>query len=541
MINRILITSSKVTSLLSQNFMGKNILTLLGVSFVWSTMLAQPTRQQAIEESELGWYKVYHFKGAKESKKVDNRVFSLAQLSICDSLANWMQASYLPKGGIGDVKKEIFPKANQYSPYNAALPQGYGATTYVWNVSYNKEGKLERVPETETAWRMSANGVPGWPIPALSTTTEYYFTMPSFEVISSGTEEVKKEQDLSQVQNLKPFPTFWIKSVEAGNGTEHVLLCKENKSPFIKLTKGEYLRLLETAIPRAYEMEKKSIHEKNSGNQKSIDYFMKYLDEKNTKRMVCLKNSKEKHQDRLHETAEVFSAQPDILLENYPDVFDGTGASVNRYPVYTLEPSMYELCKKDNPQWILASWDWSASQPKEKHMHESIINNFNFNYVYNFFFFPEKVKGQPYRPLHSPALKETVIATEKSETGKKTSLDAGVHFFEDFSTTGAGKKPIGWYAKTNHNGIAPIVTTIDGAENNWAILAGNSLIPNNLKKPFPSNFTFSYDVSVPENFTWGAKGLVVLLAKQKTEGVSEAFIKFKTTAGLGRSKWGGHT
>ena len=28
------------------------------------------------------------------------------------------------------------------------------------------------------------------------------------------------------------------------------------------------------------------------------------------------------------------------------------------------------------------------------HLHESILNNFNFDYVYNYFFNPEKVKGQ---------------------------------------------------------------------------------------------------------------------------------------------------
>ena len=305
------------------------------------------------------------------------------------------------QGGIGDIKKKVFPKANQYSPYNLAWPQGYGATAYVWNVSYNSQGNLERIPESENAWDISANGVPGWPIPKLCTSTRYYFTMPSFD----GNDDVKKEQDLSKVANLKPFISFWVKNIEAGNGTEYVLLCKDNNSPFIKITKGEYLRLLEAAIPKAYLEEKKKIYDQNKDNQKNIDYFMKYLDDKNSKRMICLKNNQEKYKNRSSETAEVFTAQPDIMLENFPDVFEGNGGAAFKYPVYTIDPAMYDLCKKDVPQWILVSWWWSTNQPKEKYMHESIINNFNFEYVYNFFFYPEKVKGQPYKPIHSPITK----------------------------------------------------------------------------------------------------------------------------------------
>lgn len=492
----------------------------------------QTTQQQSIEESELGWYKVYRFKGAREIKKMDDRIFSIAQLSICDTLANWMQASYLPKGGVGDVKRAVFPEASIYRPYDAALPQGYGATAYTWNVSYNKDNKLVRVPGTETPWAVQANAVPGWPIADLSTTTQYYFTMPSFEIRAGG-DELKKEQDLSQVPTVKPFIYFWIKNIEAGGGTEYVLLCKDNKSPFVKLTKGQYLQLLETAIPAAYEKEKRKIHDRNSGNsQKNIDYFMKYLDEKHAKRMACLANSKEKYKDRLNETAETFAAQPNVILETYTDVFEGTGGSATRYPVYTIDPSMYELCKKDKPQWILVSWSWMAAQPKEKHMHESIINNFNFDYVYNFFFYPEKVKGQPYKPVRSPFIKEAVTVAERSEESKKAALDKNVHFFEDFSSTNVGKKPNGWYAKTNSSGISSTVTIVDDVPGTWAELSGNSLIPNNLKKPLPQNFTLLYDVIVPENFTWGANGLVLMLAKEKTEGVAEAFIRLKLRPGF---------
>ncbi len=495
------------------------------------TASAQTTQKQSIEDSVLGWVKVYHFKGVKEGQKMDNRVYSVAQLSYCDSLVNWMQASYVPKGGLGDIKKRIFPKANQYHPYYAAWPQGYGATADTWDVSYNSKGKLERIQESETPWAISANGVPGWPIQELCSATAYYFTIPGFE----GRDDAREEQDLSKVANLKPYIYFWEKNIEAGNGTEYVLLGKDNKSPFIKLTKREYLQLLEAAIARIYQEEKKKIYTENKDNQKSIDYFMKYLDEKNDKRMARLNNNKEKYKDRLLETAETFAAQPDTKLENFSDVFEGNGVAGIKYPVYKLDPAMVEMCKKDKPQWLLMGWNWNPHNPKEKHLHESIINNFNFEYVYNFFFYPEKVKGQTYKPLRSPVLKEVVTVEEKSEEGMKAALDKSVYYFEDFSTTGVGEKPIGWYEKETNRGVKSVIAKVEGTSNKWAVLAGNQLIPNNLKKPLPQNFTLSYDVIVPENFTWGAKGLVLRLSKEKTEGVTEGLIRLKLRPGSGGS------
>jgi hypothetical protein len=37
--------------------------------------------------------------------QADGRVYSPAQLSIAQGFANWMQASYLPTGALGDVSR----------------------------------------------------------------------------------------------------------------------------------------------------------------------------------------------------------------------------------------------------------------------------------------------------------------------------------------------------------------------------------------------------------------------------------------------------
>ena len=498
--------------------MKKTIFVCIAVLIV-TTSFAQTARQLSIQDTVLGWYKVYNYGRATKPESANHRLYSVEQISTINLFVNWIQASYLPKGGIGDVKKAAFPKENAYAPYNAALPQGYGATAYTWNVSYNAQGKLERIPETEFYWNVLANKVPGWPIPEFSTTTQYYFTMPTLE---SADDAYMKQQDLSHVPSFKPYIYFWVASLETGGGDQCVLLCKDNKSPFIKLTKGEYLALLDAAIPRAYEAEKKKIHEEYKDNQRSIDNFMKSLDEKNAKRLANLRSTKEKYATRLQEVAEVNKAQPGIMLENVnTDVFDNYVGS-KMYPVYTIAPGMYDLCKKDKPQWILFSWRYTPSEPNEKSMHEAIINNFNFDYVYNYFFDPEKVKGKSYQPLHSPYEKEKVVVAESSVASKKAATDANIYFYEDFSTTATGKKPIGWYVQAGFDGHSSIVTNPEGASGNWVEIKGNTIIPNQLKKPFPKNFTLNFDVAVPQNFTWGAKALKINLAKQKTDGTDDA-------------------
>jgi hypothetical protein len=198
-------------------------------------------------------------------------------------------------------------------------------------------------------------------------------------------------------------------------------------------------------------------------------------------------------------------------------------------PVYTIDPVMAEQCKKDKPQWILVGWWWSLNDPLEKNLHESIINNFNFAYVYNFFFDPQKIKGQPYKPLRSPAFKEAVVTTELSEAAKKSKGDKNIHFFEDFSSTAIGKKPIGWKARLGPDGNTSTVTKLQGLNGNWA--TGNYELFALGLKPFPQDFILSYDLVASQNFTWGAKGLTLELSKETSPGNAESYLRLKLRPG----------
>ena len=250
----------------------KNIILLCVFFISAATSFAQRIPPQSLEDSVLGWIKVYNLKGNKGTKKVDDKLFSSAQLSLCDSFANWMQASYLPKGALGDVKRSVSEKLGLYNQHTAGKPQGYGAysETYM-QLKYNSNGKIVPLTSDDVEWSVFANGIPGdWPVRDICTPAQYYFTMPTAET-EVDDDKIKKFLDLSQHVNIKPYISFWVENMGFGGGKENVLLSKDNKFPFIKITKGEYLQALEAAIPNYYEKEKKRITELDSG---SVKYWL---------------------------------------------------------------------------------------------------------------------------------------------------------------------------------------------------------------------------------------------------------------------------
>lgn len=502
-----------------------------------ASMNAQPIPPQSIEDSIIGWMQVYKYKGVKEPMQVDDKLYSAAQLSICDTLANWIQASYIPKGGLGDVKKGVSEKLGLYNKYTAAKPQSYGAYTKIYNeLKFNNSHKLELLTVGHVRWSVFANEIPGdWPVKDICTPTQYYFTIPTAET-EVDDENTKRLLDLTGEANIKPYNTFWVQNMGYGRGRENVLLSKDNKSPFNAISRGEYLQAWETALPFYYEEEKRKLIQAEQGDPEGLARSITRLDEKMERIRSGLKDNREKYRNRLDEQA-LADPQPSIsTLANGQDIFS------NRYltdddpatgivPVYRVDPEIAELCKQDKPQWILVSWDYYPGDPVEKHQHDAILNNFNFEYVYNFFFDPEKVKGQPYKPIRSPSFKEAIVVNEASDASKKNNADQNIHFFEDFSTSGIGTKPLGWSARAGSDGTSSVVTTLEGLPGNWAVVNGYTIAPGQLKKPLPKNFTLSYDLVAARNFTWGAKGLWIQLAYEKSADNPESYIKLKLRPG----------
>ncbi len=503
-----------------------------------SAAFAQPIPRESIEDRTIGWMKSYHFNGAKEPLKVDDKLYSVNQLSIADSLANWMYASYMPKGGLGELKKSVSEKLGLYNQYTAGKPQSYGAYSKTYSeLKYDNNKKIVPVTNSHSYWGIFANQVPGdWGVRDICTPTKYYFTMPSGDDEFADA-RITRQLDLSKVLSIAPYISFWVKNMGYGQGMEHVLLCKDNKSPFVNITRGEYLEAWEAGITAYYNAEAKKIPEREQGIQKRIDAEMKLLNEKVQRFKDGLQANKDKYKNRLGEPA-LTKAQPSIIdLENARDVFTGsyldeTQPDSDLVPVYKVDPTVAELCKKDKPQWILVSWDYYPStDPVQNQQHDAVINNFNFTHVYNFFFYPEKVKGKPYKPLRSPTYKEVVETKAASAANKRNNADARIHFFEDFSTTAIGKQPLGWKAKMGNNGTST-VTRLNGLEGNWAVMNGRSMTPDQLRTPLPQNFTLSYELVASQNFTWGARGMTLQLSKDTSPGNAESFIKLKLRPGF---------
>ena len=100
-------------------------------------LLTVPARTQSIRADEardkvFGWMKIYDFKAATAPMTVDHRVYSTAQLSVAANFANWMQQSYVPVGGLGDVTRFVSVKLTPGNQETKSLPQTYGAIAKIY-------------------------------------------------------------------------------------------------------------------------------------------------------------------------------------------------------------------------------------------------------------------------------------------------------------------------------------------------------------------------------------------------------------------------
>jgi len=123
------------------------------------------------------------------------------------------------------------------------------------------------------------------------------------------------------------------------------------------------------------------------------------------------------------------------------------------------------------------------------------------------------VKGQPYKPLRSPSFTEAPVVGKPSEAAAKNAADPAVVFFEDFSSSAVGKKPLNWKSTLDNTGASSVVTELKGLDGHWAAMAGMQVTPTGMKTPLPRDFEVSYDVVAAQNYRWGAKGLTFKLSK----------------------------
>ena len=485
-------------------------------------LLAQPIPPASIADKEMGWLKVYAFKEQSEPLKVDTRVYTAAQRTIAVDLANWMQASYSPIGGLGDVVR-TFPGTGP------AVPQSYGVVGKIYTeLKYGPNRKLEFYSASHYSWDVMVNGSFGLAADAISTPERYYFTIPTMAQ-QGYSEEIQKAVDLSGHPFLGQFPARLASYSNNGTRTA-VLLSKDRRLPFVKLTRGEYLDAVGVAITRTYELDKKKLAEAEQGDQQRIARWITPIEERTAKRREVLEGNRARYKSRLQEVAEISTLQPDIKLEYFPDVFEGNGSSRMRLPVYAIDAATLERCKSGPPQWIVVSWSAELRNPVSKHLYDAVVNQFNIEYIYNRYFDPEKVKGLPYTPLRP---RTETVAADPSAASKTLAADPSVYFFEDFSGTVVGKKPLNWNSTLNDAGASSVVTELKGLDGHWASMSGFELTPTGMKTPLPRDFELSYDVVAAQNYTWGAHGMTFKLSRKTTAGTGESFLSLRIRPGFG--------
>ncbi len=513
----------------------KNII-LIALAAITISAQAQPVyvdrigfNLESIADIDIGWMEIRKHAIAPKAKQNGNRIYSATQIGYSQQFVEWMQQSYLPKGCLGNAtyfQNYIY----RFSPTNSllgnavnqhrdALPHSYGAQTKIF-IYLKKDEKGKFVPQNNLGdnWQIEANQLESitTPVSFISSADEYYFLWTNYKAQKVGYPEYEKIKSnlfgFDTHKNIKPYHHFYT------NSQHVVVMTKDNAAlPFEQITIGDFFTEAEKQFPNWQKIEALS-------NDKLL------------KAQNNLIRLKKKYKSNWNEIAEL---KPDAQInlysfvnanEGYDDIFDKNDGNA-RFPILKVTKTAKELCKKDQPQWLVMRWTLSlTNESYAKHLQESILNNFNFEYFYNFFFAPEKVKGQSYKPLHSPTLKEEVTIKERSEKATEIIADKNVFFYDDFSNNAVGYKPIGWQAKLNA-GTTAVVTNLDGLDGNWVQLRGHSLNALALKKPLPQNFTLTYDVVAPQNFTWGAKGLTLQLSRETSPGNAESFIKLKVRPG----------
>ena len=378
----------------------KLLVALLVTSFA-AVVVAQPIPPASIRDKEIGWIQVFGPGNPRAAVTVDHRTYSPAQLAFTDLFRTWIQATYIPKGGLGDGVLQLSEKLTPYNQNTAALPQSYGAYARIYtDLKYGPNQKIERASNSHIVWSLLANGFMGEAADNISTPQRYYFTLPLLVQQSNGSPELEKALDLSRHPVLGRFPSYLQRNTVNGN-RKWILMAKDHQLPYRQLTKGEYLAAIEAAVIRLNESEMTKLL--GDANKRFIELQMPDTKAKHAKRLAVLEANKARYQNRFSEPAEISTTAPDGMLENSSsaDVFEGNGSAGPRFKVYTIDPEVVaRAAKSDQPLWILIGWTAEIlTDPVSKHLHEAVIKRFNFEYVYNYLFEPEKVKGIAYTPL----------------------------------------------------------------------------------------------------------------------------------------------
>lgn len=480
-------------------------LSFLATAILYSTIvLSQPTDQQRIEDSVIGWKTLYNFKGKQyKPLAIDGQTFSPYQQSIRDSFIAWMQRSYVPIGGFGDIYQKDFTSRQNKFP----VPQCIGMTAAIYGLFKNERtGKYAMTPnEDHNDVFIYTNTLAGINNALLLSSQDgFYFTMAKQNYAStfSDKEVINAVKDFG-LHSVPVFSKYMVYFPSQSWVT--VVLAPGNKLPIEQLSKGEVLLLCEKGLQRELEEKKNEARRMSSNNPSYYAGVIKDLDEKQYP--LCIKNLntlKEKYKNKLDEPAVLYAwAGPsfsDFVNNNTTLFVEDWYQVIPGYPVYRYSKEAIENSKKDKPLWVEITWPVQkpGTRVKAYEVHKAMLRYFNYDYVYDYFFNPEKVKGVAYTPSNADEQKAQIQRLRKHYTAVENKpLPQGVFFRDDFSANTNGDRPAGW---SDSRGRTPAsVVSLKDKPGKWVQLGHyNDLSLSSLKNPLPENFTMEFDVATDE-------------------------------------------
>lgn len=479
---------------------------------------AQRSRDAQLEDSVFSWKSI-----PKLKPDTYPRTFTPEQLKHPELFAQWLQKSYIPVGAL-DFSYAVAEPSKEED----VVPYGVGINAALWRAMWDRSGtKVIRQPHSENpVWILTNCIIDAEPVRMLTVPGRSVFTRrsPETEKAFLGSSE-RKNQFVKQLQ-LGSHPQTGKYIIQYygcdGDGCQPrvaVYLAPGNRLPIRQLSRGEVLELIEQAIPSEITAAKSKLRSTFGHRPQSLEEEFKRFDETVLPRWKTnLEKLKKQYSSSLNTPAAMRDGNgiEMIRIFNGDDIFADESQKQNTYGIYTYEDGVLQKSKQDQPLWICISWKPADIQydPYEREIHRSMITHFNFDYVYDYFFNPQKVQQRVYTILNEDTQKAHLASyRKKKEPAAVKNRPAGLYFFEDFSGDNPGEKPGNWYMPSA--GTLSVVAALPGENGKWVKLGQYPLMPAEMKKPLPENFTMEFDVATDRNFTENIGGAFLLKIHNK--------------------------
>ncbi len=477
--------------------MNKIGLSLLCLLLLNITSQAQRTKDAMLEDSIFAWKPMAPLVPSKYPWAI-----SSAQQKLPNLFFDWIKKSHQLVGAVNKSYALAEPnKKEEVSSY------AIGVNAAVWKAEWDNSGKMvKNMPHTEVPIQMLTNYLmDAQPISLLSIPGRTVFTRRSpnpeetFKNWDYGNKLVKQFQLEKNPQISKYIIQYYGCVGEGCQPMVAVYLSPNNKLPIRQLTRGEVLDMCEAAIPSEMKrllgdpvtVNNNYLKEKYNARAKELETVEK------PKWKANIEKLRKQYRNSLNEPAFIDNSNG-ILMSEFEygdDIFEKSDSKL--YGVYTYEDGVMENSKKDKPLWICINWMpvVETGNVYTREIHRSMTSYFNFDYVYDYFFNPEKVKGQPYSIRNSEQFKQTTARVKNNAPVKATTnkLAEGVYFADDFSANSNGTKPKGWFMPSV--GKQAVVVQPSGLNGNWVEMGQYRLSPYGLKGNMPENFTMEFDVA----------------------------------------------